>query len=74
MKPTRHTFESALKLQSPDMAPFYDWLHAERVEILELLTTAPEESLQRMQGHAQCLAKILNLIDGSRDMLEKTGA
>ena len=71
MKPTNQVYEAALKMQSPEMRPFLEWLEAERAETLELLSTARPEMSQVMQGQAQGLKRVLEVIRVSRDILEQ---
>lgn len=72
MKPNNQTYEAAMKLMAPEMRPFLEWLEAERVETLELMSTARPEIVQVLQGQVQALKRILDTIKSSRDVLEKS--
>lgn len=72
MKPDTKTYEAAMKLLTPEMKPILDWLEAERSEVMELMSTAKAENMQVMQGQAQGLKRILEVIRMSRDILEKS--
>jgi len=74
MKPSRHVYEAALRLRGSDLAPFVNWIKSEREEVIELLTTAPVSSLPILQGRAQCLGSILDLIDTAPAVLDKLGS
>ena len=71
MKPTTQVYEAAAKLQSVEMKPFLDWLEAERAETLELGSMAKLDVVQIVQGQAQGLKRVLDVIRMSRDILEK---
>jgi len=58
-------------MQSPEMRPFLDWIEAERGETLELLSLAKPDIMQIMQGQAQGIKRILEVVRTSRDVLEK---
>jgi hypothetical protein len=73
MKKTRQVLEAASRLQSSEFTPLVNWLKASRLETMELLTTAPENSLRLLQGKAQCFEEILNLIEQAREGLDKMG-
>jgi hypothetical protein len=74
MKPTNQVYEAAMKLLSPEMKPFLEWLEAERMEALELGSMAKLDVVQVVQGQAQGYKRVLDVVKMSRDMLEKTRA
>ena len=71
MKINRQVYEAALRLQSPEMVPFLNWIRTERQGILEKLTTAPAEVLPILQGEARQLGAILNLVESARVELDR---
>lgn len=71
MKPSDQVYEAATKMLSPEMSTFLVWLEVERMETLELLSTAKPEIAQVVQGQAQALKRILDVIKTSREMLDK---
>lgn len=71
MRPDNHVFEAAAKLQSTELAAFYEWLKSDRLEVLELLSVAKPEMVGVLQGEAQRLGKIIDLIETSRGVLDK---
>ena len=68
---TRQILESALRMRGTEMIPLMNYLREERREVLERLSMAPTEQLQVLQGEARSLAKILDLIDGASELIEK---
>ena len=64
-------YEAAVKLQSPELKAFYDWLQSERSSVLEMLSTAKPELIGVLQGEAQRLKKILDLIETARAVIDK---
>lgn len=70
MKPSAQVYEAAMKLQAPEMRAFLEWLEAERAELLELGSIAKPDIVQVVQGQAQGLKKVLDVIRMSRDILE----
>ena len=71
INPSIAVLKAVLVLKSPELAPFTGWLRQELGVTLELLTTAPESNLQVLQGKAQVLASILNLIETAPAVLNK---
>jgi len=53
------------------MAPLVDWLRKERSDVLEMLTTFKPDGLQVLQGRAQQLADLLDLIERADKELVK---
>ena len=67
----KQVYEAALRLRSPELKPFLDWVRKERAETMEMLTAAPESSLQKLQGKAQCLGSVLRLVEDAQVHLER---
>ena len=63
--------EASLRLRSAELRPFVEWLQSERELVLEMLSTAPEHAVGRLQGETQRLKKILDLIETAPAVLDK---
>ncbi len=74
MKPSTQVYEAAMKMLSPEMRPFLEWIEAERTEALELGSMAKPDVVQVIQGQAQALKRVLEVVRVSREVLEKKGA
>lgn len=68
---TRQVLESALRMRGAEMIPLMSYLREGRREILEQLSMAPAGNTQILQGRAQELKKILDLIDEASALIEK---
>lgn len=73
MKPDNQVYEAAVKLRNDEMKPFVEWLRAEREAAKEFLTTAPEAIVSAVQGKAQFIAVVLELIEDAPAILDKRG-
>ena len=69
MKTNKQLLESALRLRAPEFIPFIGYLRSELDEYKDKLTTAPESYLPNLQGRAQCLKEILQLIEMAPSLL-----
>lgn len=69
MKADRKVVEAAARMNTLELAPFVVYLRETRAEYLELLTTAPESHLLILQGKAQAVTQILDVIDTALDKL-----
>jgi hypothetical protein len=72
MKLTRQILEAARHMRTAEMTPLVDYLREERQEILEQLSTVPTANAQVLQGRAQSLKSILDLVDGATKLIDKT--
>ena len=72
MRPSTQVLEAAAKLQSTETKAFVEWMEEERDETLEHMSVAKPEIISILQGKAQALKQILDLVKTSRDVLEKT--
>ena len=71
MKPDRQVYQAATHLRSQELVAFVAWLEAGREEIKEYLTTAQDGNTANLQGRAQMIKEILDLIETAPAMLEK---
>lgn len=71
MKLDRQLYEAANKLRAPEFVPLVQYLRDERAGVLEMLSAGQAGNLQVLQGHAQRLKQILDLIDDAHKVLEK---
>jgi len=71
MRIDKRVLQAASRMRSPEMAPLVDWLRKERSDVLEMLTTFKPDGLQVLQGRAQQLADLLDLIERADKELVK---
>lgn len=64
--------EVCLRLRNdPSLAPFLDWLKAEREAVRTRLETLSTTHVQTAQGEAQRLADIINKIEDAPKLFER---
>lgn len=71
MTPDKQLLEAVLRLRAQEFAPFLGYLKAELEDSRDKLTTAPLDRLTNLQGKAQCLKGILDLVEVAPAMLDK---
>lgn len=69
---TPHIHEVALRLRNePQFAPFKEWLLTEKAKLVEYLIASDDRVTKVLQGQAQMLNKVIDLIEGAPAVLEK---
>ena len=72
MQEPKFLHEAALRIRNdPQLAPFVEWLRHQREAKRDLLETADDDIVQRVQGEASSLRSVISLIEDSPRVLEK---
>lgn len=71
MVDSKKLFESVNRLRSAEFQPFIGWLVRERDDVLERMSVAPIDHVGRLQGDAQRLKQIMDLIECAPASLDR---